>query len=91
MNANQTPADLLTITETFRGILLNDVQYALRQLRQFGDIARATDALERVEYRLQHAEDYLPESAAPEAAEEDESMKALATILARQCAANLNR
>ena len=41
-----------------RQTCLNDAQYALRQLRQFGDIARAIDALERIECRLANAEEY---------------------------------
>ena len=32
--------------------LMTDVRYALRQLRQFGDVGRAVDALERLESNL---------------------------------------
>lgn len=32
-----------------------DVRYALRQLRQFGDIERAIDALERIEEAVDEA------------------------------------
>jgi hypothetical protein len=42
--------------------VLVDVQYALKQLRQFRDVGRAIDALERVEEALQRpAEDDKPE------------------------------
>jgi hypothetical protein len=40
------------ISESLRQRLLTDVQYALRQLRQFRDVGRALDALERVEDQL---------------------------------------
>jgi hypothetical protein len=36
---------------------LTDIAYAIRQLRRFGDTARALDALERVAERLRHADE----------------------------------
>jgi hypothetical protein len=41
-----------------RATCLTDARYALRQLRQFRDIGRAIDALERIECRLEHADEY---------------------------------
>jgi hypothetical protein len=41
-----------------RATCLTDARYALRQLREFRDIGRAIDALERIECRLEHAEEY---------------------------------
>ena len=40
------------ISESLRQRLLTDVSYALRQLRNFRDVQRAIDALERVEDQL---------------------------------------
>jgi hypothetical protein len=40
------------VDESLRQRLLIDVQYALRQLRQWRDVQRAIDALERVEDQL---------------------------------------
>jgi hypothetical protein len=45
-----------------RQTCLTDVQYAIRQLRKFGDVARALDALERVEERLANPEGHEPDA-----------------------------
>jgi hypothetical protein len=41
-----------------RAVCLTDARYALRQLREFRDIGRAIDALERIECWLEHADEY---------------------------------
>ena len=50
--------------------VLTDVRYAIRQLRRFGDVLRALDALERVEEALAGGPDTLPFA---EAAARDEN------------------
>jgi rubrerythrin len=42
------------LTQTERDRLLVDVRYAMNQLKRFRDVARAVDALERVEADLEH-------------------------------------
>jgi hypothetical protein len=46
------------MNQHLRAACLTDARYALRQLREFRDIGRAIDALERIECRLEHADEY---------------------------------